>query len=111
MINSVYWPAILVFSGDDELQYIESKQAWLSDPDVTNGFYDSSDKLIDCKGNVFSIKETPAGLVLYDQGEHISVAQIDELTRRHLSSAGQVCVSKFACTSIVDAFNTVKLST
>lgn len=111
MIDSVYWPAILVFSGDDELQYIESQHAWMSDPDLTNNFYDSSDRLIDSKGNVFSIEETPAGLILYNQGEHISVAQIDELARRHLSSAGQVCVSKFASTSIIDAFNTVKLST
>ena len=110
MPDTVNWPAIIVFSGDDELLFIENAQAMMENPDMVATGYHPEDQLIDSQGTVFAIEDKNNTVLLFATGQKVTVSHIDALVRRHLSNHGQVCVSKFTRDSIMQAFEIVKAS-
>ena len=109
--KAIQWPAILVYSGDEELGYIESQLDWESDPDFINAIFQPEDRLIDSLGRVFQLESSQRQPVATALNEKSSLENINQRVKAHLSQMGNCCVSKFASQSIPEAYAVVKQST
>ena len=107
MNRSVVWPAFIKFSGDDELVYVADHSEWLTDADLSYGTYESSDRLIDSDGQVFSLSDSDGKgkiePVLIDEG--ITSVQFVELIQKHFAVSGACCVSKIKLESLSDCMS------
>lgn len=98
MIN---WPAVLQYRGDNELVFIAEQSQWDNDDELSGGRYDADDRLIDSTGRIFRPSEKAAGFVSTEQV--LSLDEVVELVRLHMSEAGLCCIAKFSAASIAEA--------
>ena len=103
MSQSVAWPAIIKYSGDDELAYVRDWQQWQADEDLNSGFFESSDRLLDSHGQLFVLSVNagqPVTPVLTD--ETITDDQLANWMRNHFAVTGACCVAKISVTSLAE---------
>lgn len=98
MIN---WPAVLQYRGDNELVFIAEQSQWDNDDELSGGRYDADDRLIDSTGRIFRLSDKDPKLLSTEQA--ISLDELVELIRLHMSEVGLCCVSKFSAASIAEA--------
>ena len=100
----ITWPAIIKFTGDDELSFIGTQSDWDSDPDLSVFSYEVLDQLIDSEGKVYRLTHRENGLVVpMATGERIELASLTDLLRAHASQLGNCCVAKLGFYSIAEA--------
>ena len=102
----IQWPAIIKLHADDELIFVPDAVNFAGDVAHQVTHVQAQDRLIDSSGAVFSIKnsQTPE---LVRTGSMLSLDEVEELLRLHLSSNGTCCVSKFYAPSIREALISV----
>ena len=97
----ISWPAVLQYRGDNELVFIAGQLQWDSDTELSGGSYDADDRLIDSKGMVFRTSGQVQELLPVNQS--VTLDEMIELVRFHMSEVGLCCVSKFSADSIEEA--------
>jgi hypothetical protein len=98
----IKWPALLSFTGDPELEFIENQQAWdLCLADYAGHFVEG-DQLIDSQG--LSYQLTPCGSCVTDvEPRSRSLEQIIDLIQAHSFAENKVCVAKISAPNIPTA--------
>lgn len=108
-ITMINWPAIIKYSGDDELAFVSSQKEWDEDPDL-HFFYEPDDCLIDSEGATYHLKNRENNHVTPETtGKTVSLDLLNTLIQKHASQLGNSCVAKIACESISDAITAVKI--
>ena len=103
MSQSVTWPAILKYSGDDELAYVEDEQQWITDDDLCGGHFESSDRLLDSRGQLFALASNGGqSVVLALTDETLTDEQLANWLRNHFAVTGACCVAKINVASLSD---------
>lgn len=112
MKNTVInWPAILKYAGEAELVFIADQTAWNKEADVHNANYVPDDMLIDSQGFIHSLANHKENLITLEATEgSLSLAEVIEMVKAHLSELGSCCVSKFYAPSIQQAIAMVRNS-
>jgi len=106
---NIKWPAVIKYSNDAELLYIENQSEWNSDAGLHNFTYEESDYLIDSSGEVFSLThKLNAHINPQIQNRKQSLEEILGLVKAHSAQLGNCCVAKLYAPSIEDAFDIVK---
>ncbi|WP_085314931.1 DUF4144 family protein [Derxia lacustris] len=99
------WPALLQQHGLDELLPIRDEAHWRADADFVYWRPHANDRVIDADGRVFrALPGSSAPPPLEHGGEVIALAAFSDLVRRHLSAAGQCCVSKIELRDLAEGF-------
>lgn len=104
--QAVKWPAIIKLHADDELIFISDASAFASDTALHQMHVQEKDRLIDSIGSVYRIGNQPAPELTFT-GSMLSLDEVEEMLRVHLSSNGTCCVSKFHANSIHEALMAV----
>jgi len=100
----IIWPAILKYKGENELAYISSQSDWDNDADLHVFAYEIDDQLIDSQGFVYSLSYRKNNFVVPEQtNRSLSLCEVSELIKAHLSELGSCCVSTVFFPSIKDA--------
>ena len=102
----IQWPAIIKLHADDELIFVPDAVQFVSDVSLQLTHVQAQDMLIDSNGAVYSIKNSQIP-ELVRTGSMLSLDEVEELLRLHLSSNGTCCVSKFYAPSIREALISV----
>jgi len=107
--TAIIWPAILKYDGEAELAFIADQAAWNNDADLHNASYVPDDMLIDSQGFIHSLASRQENLVTPEAtARSLSLPEVIELIKAHLSELGSCCVSKFSAPSIQHAINIVR---
>lgn len=102
--TAINWPAILSYVGDNELAYIADQSEWDLDSNWHCFDYQSNDLLIDSQGIAYSLSHRKNSLVVPEPTQQtLSLEQVSELIKAHLSAQGSCCVTKFFASSIKEA--------
>lgn len=105
MIN---WPAVIKYSGDNELAFVSSEKEWNEDPDL-HFFYEPDDYLIDSNGAIYHLKNRDNNRVMPETNDKtVTLEQLNTLIQKHAFQLGNSCVAKIACKSVSDAITAVK---
>ncbi|WP_116472767.1 DUF4144 family protein [Zobellella maritima] len=105
----VAWPAIIKYSGEDELSYIGSQSEWELDAALYALSLEEGDRLIDGQGLVYALdKNTRHKLVPRPSGESATLADIITLVRNHAAQSGACCVAKLNARTISEAITLVE---
>lgn len=100
----ITWPAIVKYSGDAELAYVENQATWDADAHLHGYRYEKTDVLIDSNGQVYALSNAANGSMQPEPaGKFASLEEVVEMVRAHVSQMGSCCVSKFSATSIREA--------
>lgn len=100
-MQTVNWPAILVFRGMDELQFVESNT------DLRTTSCAAGDVLVDSDGSVYELDSGSVAAVHLSADRRLRVEEVLELVKKHYSACGQCCVSKMGVPSIAVAIQMV----
>jgi len=100
------WPAIIKLHADDELIFVPDAVQFVSVVALQLTHIQAQDMLIDSSGAVYHISNKPK-LELAPTAVMLSLDEVEELLRLHLSNNGTCCVSKFFAPSIRDALMSV----
>lgn len=105
MIN---WPAVIIYDGDDELVYVESEKAWLSEAESLLYNHKHNDYLVDSSGYVLSLALIDDTIKTEHTGEQISLEAFTRLVRIHASNSHRCCIEKISFRSIADGIKLVE---
>ena len=100
------FPAVLVLHGDDELIYLPDAAAWHDEAGHTR-LFPGQDRLIDVQGRSFApIPPAEGAADPADEGA-VTLAEFEQLLRRHLFAQAQTCVSKAGIGSFAEGIAVV----
>ena len=102
----IQWPAIIKLHADDELIFVPDAAQFASDVALQLTHVQAQDMLIDSSGAAYHISNRPV-LELTPAGVMLSLDEVEDLLRLHLSINGSCCVSKFYAPSIREALMSV----
>lgn len=97
----VCWPCLLKLDGDEELMYFADHEAFLTD--CTDMILQQEDRLVDSKGNTYSIKNGTTPLVLTPTDVQFDAQKVSNLIQEHEFAKAQVCIIKIHFTSVAQA--------
>ena len=104
----IAWPAIIKYSGDAELAFVDSQSAWDADRHLHGARYEKSDALIDSKGEIYALLNHAKSHVQPEPtGKFASLDEVLELVRAHAAQSGACCVAKFSASSVEEAVRSV----
>lgn len=105
-IQPVHWPAVVKLKSDDELIFV--LDAFQFDHYVTLNLLHTQpeDLLIDATGVEYRF-DGKLTQQIHRTGRVLSLHEVIEILRRHLSSNGTCCVAKFYANSIREAMMSV----
>ncbi|WP_144212737.1 DUF4144 family protein [Shewanella donghaensis] len=119
-MQEIQWPAIIKQQDCEELIYLASDRDWLEYCCLTPHILDSTDQLLDTKGNTYDIAfENDSQLEFRNQATtqlpqlSLSIKPIDVLVfikyvRLHAQLNGHCCSSKLAFSTIKQGIETVE---
>ena len=101
----ITWPAIIKYSGEAELTYVESQAEWNADAHLHGFRYEKADVLIDSNGEIYALSNVVVNDSVRPEptGKLASLEKVIEMVRAHASQMGSCCVSKFSASSIQEA--------
>lgn len=102
----IIWPAIIKYSGDNELFYVSDQLAWESNEDLQSYRFEVGDLLIDTHGVSYSLFDNSQISQLCPSG-CVNLNELTELIRQHASELGNCCTSKLGFPSIAVAIKCV----
>lgn len=107
--DSVIWPAVLKYEGEDELVCIGSEAEWACDADLHACRYSRDDNLIDSSGRIYRLVADGEDIMLPAySGNTISLPSFNTLLRAHVAAVGQCCSGKVMAASIEEGIALVQ---
>jgi len=104
----VTWPAIIKFSGDDQLGYIANLEQWNADQDLNFLGYQSTDILIDSRGVIHHLSHLEAGTFKpQSTDELIELHRAIVIVQAHFSATGSCCAAKISARSVAQLIELV----
>jgi hypothetical protein len=102
---SITWPAVIKYSGDDELLFIKDESMWLSEG-LNHDVYHESDVFFDSNGVFFSVGFDTQNnkVVLKTLQTSIAIEKFEEWVKNHMAALDQCCSSKLTLASIKEGF-------
>lgn len=94
----VNWPAIIKYSSEDELLFIESNIHWVSDNDLTAYPYHCDDVLLDSSGALFSINNN----CFKPLKKTLPLDEFELWIKNHMVILNQCCSSKLSVAKYSD---------
>jgi len=94
----VNWPAIIKYSGEDELLFIESNIHWVSDNGLTAYPYHCDDVLLDSSGALFSINNN----CFKPLKKTLPLDEFELWIKNHMVILNQCCSSKLSVAKYSD---------
>jgi hypothetical protein len=108
-MKSIYWPAIIQYDNDPELEYLENEAAWNKLADSFETGFEDNDRLIDNKGQVFFCNKLANQLIDTPMpDEMMALETVLGLVKAHLADSGSCCVAKAYAPTIQDAIGMIK---
>ncbi|GAA3532557.1 DUF4144 family protein [Zobellella aerophila] len=105
----VAWPAIIKYSGEDELSYIGSQSEWELDAELYAASLEAGDSLIDGQGQIYAlVKNDQQRVVPRPSGQSATLAELVTLLRGHAAQSGVCCVAKLNARTIAEAIALVE---
>ena len=104
----VFWPCLLKLNGDDELTFLGSQQALLSE--CNELIFSDDDYVIDSDGISYIIKISSDKLTLEKKQTTFNVEQITDLIRLHEFNKAEVCLTKIYFETIFQAIESLSHS-
>lgn len=103
-MTDIYWPAILHYDNDPELEYLENSAAWHQSIATSENTFEQHDRLIDSEGQVFLCKQlSQTSTAKPAPTEKIKLETVLGLIKAHLADTGSCCVAKTYAPTIKDA--------
>lgn len=106
LFKTIDWPCIIKLYADDELIFVRDADAFENDETLKQMRLQAQDKMIDASGQVYHLADT-GSLTLIPNGDRMSLDEVVQLLRLHLSNHGTCCVAKFDANSIGEAVMSV----
>lgn len=106
LLKTIDWPSIIKLYADDELIFVRDVNAFENDETLRQTRLQKEDNLIDASGRVYRLSYT-GSLTLIPTADRMSLDEVVELLRLHLSNHGSCCVAKFDANSIREAITSV----
>lgn len=107
----IHWPAIIIYHNDDLLTLIRSQQDLIIELKTTN-YYGCEDKLMDSKGYLFKLTESPkklTPLILAKASKQpLPLPELTALIQKNAILEGFCCSSKIYCETYLQAFELIK---
>ena len=97
--ESDLWPAIIHYSGIDELEIVENRSQL---DRVKQTGLRPGDRLITTNGAVWVLLPENDDFIISDTRHHVTIDEAVTLARSHFAALEQCCVSKFNARSIQD---------
>ena len=105
----IYWPAILHYDNDPELDYLENEAAWNHTVASAANAFEQNDLLIDSEGQAFSCTQlSRASTGITAPIEKMELETVLGLIKAHLADTGSCCVAKAYAPTIRDAIGIVE---
>lgn len=105
----IIWPALLKFTGDDELLFVANQQAWDSEASVYAASSQPEDILVDSQGAKFELKKNSANtLEPVASQQFIELDSLLALIKLHQSQSGACCAAKLYFPTIAEAVLSLK---
>jgi hypothetical protein len=105
----IHWPAVIRYSGNAELGYIDNQSDWENAPHFHSAHYHPEDVLIDSTGQEFVLQDRlQANVLPTPTGKTLTLEEVIQLVRLHAAQDGACCASKLFATSIAAAISMVK---
>lgn len=89
----ITWPAVIKYSGEDELLFIRDGAHWAGDKDLNSYYYHSDDRLIDVNGALFSLDKGVNSL-----HKTLPMSEFESWIKNHMVILNQCCSSKLSFT-------------
>lgn len=102
----ISWPAIIRYTGDYELVFIQNTNALNSYANTYRCTFESGDHLIDSAGRIYRLDDMSEVSHLSSE-TNCSLDELTELVRLHASELGNCCISKIVFPSIPAAIESV----
>ncbi|NMP16103.1 DUF4144 family protein [Thalassotalea sp. Y01] len=103
----IHWPALIKHDGEDELIFIENRDAWRNDEEMLLYLFTESDVLVDSTGQIFSLPDLQNNL---DSEQVLGQASLDnviELVANHAVVCNICCAEKINAKNILEAVELV----
>ena len=100
---SIAWPAIIHYTGQDELAFVADQAHWDHDPAWHRFQYRETDQLIDADGRICRLRNANGIALPVPTGRYASLHEIIDLVRMHAARTGDCCISKYFAPSIKEA--------
>lgn len=100
---SIAWPAIIHYTGQDELAFVSDQTDWDKDATWHRFQYRDTDQLIDADGRIYKLRHTNGTALPVPTGRHASLHDVVDLVRTHAARTGTCCISKYFAATIKEA--------
>lgn len=107
--GTVVWPAVIKFSGDDELTFVRDLDDLNTHPELLDIRWSPGDLLIDAAGKVFTLHgRTERHQRPEACSQSVSLEYMVDLIRRHAANRGDCCISKIVASNTREALALVR---
>ena len=100
---SITWPAIIHYTGQDEVEFVADQANWDHDPTWHRFQYRETDQLIDADGRIYQLRHANGMALPVPTGRYSSLHEVVDLVRTHAARAGTCCISKYFAPTIKEA--------
>ena len=108
-MNEIYWPAIIQYDNDPELEYLENAAAWNQVTASSGNPFEQNDRLIDSEGQVFLCSHlSHSNHENLKPAENMPLETLLGLIKAHLADSGSCCVAKAYAPTIRDAIKMIE---
>jgi len=106
----IKWPAVLKYSGEDELVFIADETVWNGDSDLHFYGYSELDRLIDAEGNLYALQQVQKQkhVDILATASSLSLREFEFLVKAHLVALDQCCVEKIQLNSFSQGLDFVQ---
>lgn len=105
--QTIAWPALLKYKGDDELIYLDNFAQWQADG-LSCAHFHPDDQLMDVSGNIYHLNHREHQMVQpIKTGEQLTLKALNGLVKAHAAQIGQCCIEKILLSSFDEAMRAV----
>lgn len=105
--QAIHWPAFIQLAGQAELVFVADEIAWKSEPHLHVYAYQTTDRLVDSRGEVYALERDGPITLPKPIGQKLTLDELLHLVRAHAAQAGLCCIAKLSAPSIAEAVRLV----
>lgn len=105
--QTIAWPVLLKYQGDDELLYLDNHAQWEANG-LSRAHFQPDDQLIDVFGNIYLLNHREHQMLQpIKTGEQLTLKALNGLVKAHAAQIGQCCIEKILLSSFDEAMRAV----